>query len=31
MPPTTANGKICYIEMPALDVAGSAPSLASEV
>jgi predicted enzyme related to lactoylglutathione lyase len=24
MPPTTANGKICYIEMPAKDVARSA-------
>ena len=24
MPPTRANGKICYIEMPATDVAGSA-------
>ena len=24
MPPTTANGKICYIEMPATDVARSA-------
>ena len=24
MPPTRANGKICYIEMPALDVARSA-------
>lgn len=23
MPPTLANGKICYIEMPALDVARS--------
>ena len=23
MPPTMANGKICYIEMPALDVARS--------
>jgi uncharacterized protein len=24
MPPTPTNGKICYIEMPATDVAGSA-------
>jgi len=24
MPPTLANGKICYIEMPTTDVAGSA-------
>ena len=24
MPPTTANGKICYIEMPATDIARSA-------
>jgi predicted enzyme related to lactoylglutathione lyase len=24
MPPTLANGKICYIEMPALDIARSA-------
>jgi predicted enzyme related to lactoylglutathione lyase len=24
MPPTLANGKICYIEMPATDIAGSA-------
>ncbi len=24
MPPTLSNGKICYIEMPAIDVAGSA-------
>jgi uncharacterized protein len=24
MPPTLSNGKICYIEMPALDVARSA-------
>jgi predicted enzyme related to lactoylglutathione lyase len=24
MPPTLSNGKICYIEMPALDVASSA-------
>ena len=24
MPPTVANGKICYIEMPALDIQGSA-------
>ena len=24
MPPTLANGKICYIEMPAVDVARSA-------
>ena len=24
MPPTNANGKICYIEMPATDVARSA-------
>ena len=24
MPPTLANGKICYIEMPANDIAGSA-------
>ena len=24
MPPTIANGKICYIEMPATDVARSA-------
>ena len=24
MPPTLANGKICYIEMPAVDVAASA-------
>src|SRR5215469_4745994 len=24
MPPTIANGKICYIEMPSKDVAGSA-------
>ena len=23
MPPTIANGKICYIEMPSKDVAGS--------
>lgn len=23
MPPTTANGKICYIEMPAADIARS--------
>ena len=23
MPPTTANGKICYIEMPATDIARS--------
>src|ERR1700730_14325827 len=23
MPPTTANGKICYIEMPATDIKGS--------
>ncbi|HZI83742.1 MAG TPA: VOC family protein [Casimicrobiaceae bacterium] len=23
MPPTLANGKICYIEIPAIDVAGS--------
>ena len=23
MPPTPANGKICYIEIPAIDVAGS--------
>jgi hypothetical protein len=23
MPPTRANGKICYIEMPATDIAGS--------
>ena len=24
MPPTTANGKICYVEMPATDIARSA-------
>jgi len=24
MPPTTGNGKICYVEIPALDVARSA-------
>ena len=24
MPPTRANGKICYIEMPATDIARSA-------
>jgi len=24
MPPTLANGKICYIEMPAIDIAPSA-------
>ena len=24
MPPTTANGKICYIEIPATDIARSA-------
>jgi predicted enzyme related to lactoylglutathione lyase len=24
MPPTRANGKICYIEMPAIDIARSA-------
>ena len=24
MPPTTGNGKICYIEIPAMDVASSA-------
>jgi uncharacterized protein len=24
MPPTLANGKICYIEMPATEIAGSA-------
>jgi len=24
MPPTLGNGKICYIEMPAIDVARSA-------
>jgi uncharacterized protein len=24
MPPTFANGKICYIELPATDIAGSA-------
>jgi uncharacterized protein len=24
MPPTLANGKICYIEFPATDIAGSA-------
>jgi uncharacterized protein len=24
MPPTLANGKVCYIEMPALDIQGSA-------
>src|SRR6266705_4881880 len=24
MPPTTSNGKICYIEMPALDIQHSA-------
>ena len=24
MPPTLANGKICYIELPARDIAGSA-------
>jgi predicted enzyme related to lactoylglutathione lyase len=24
MPPTLANGKICYIEMPAMDIARSA-------
>jgi predicted enzyme related to lactoylglutathione lyase len=24
MPPTLANGKICYIEMPATDIARSA-------
>jgi predicted enzyme related to lactoylglutathione lyase len=24
MPPTVANGKICYIEIPALDIQGSA-------
>ncbi len=24
MPPTTANGKICYIEIPAVDIARSA-------
>ena len=24
MPPTYANGKICYIELPAKDVTGSA-------
>ena len=24
MPPTLANGKVCYIEMPALDIRGSA-------
>ncbi len=24
MPPTPANGKICYIEMPSMDVAASA-------
>ena len=24
MPPTLANGKICYIEMPAIDIARSA-------
>jgi len=26
MPPTLANGKICYLEMPATDVARSADS-----
>ncbi len=26
MPPTLANGKICYIEMPATDIARSAES-----
>jgi predicted enzyme related to lactoylglutathione lyase len=24
MPPTLANGKICYVEMPSKDIAGSA-------
>jgi predicted enzyme related to lactoylglutathione lyase len=24
MPPTLANGKVCYIEMPAVDIQGSA-------
>jgi predicted enzyme related to lactoylglutathione lyase len=24
MPPTLANGKICYLEMPATDIAASA-------
>jgi len=24
MPPTLANGKICYIEIPAIDIARSA-------
>lgn len=24
MPPTLANGKICYIQIPAVDIAGSA-------
>ena len=24
MPPTLANGKICYVEMPATDIARSA-------
>jgi hypothetical protein len=24
MPPTPANGKVCYIEMPATDIARSA-------
>ena len=24
MPPTTGNGKICYVEIPAVDIAGSA-------
>lgn len=24
MPPTSSNGKICYLEMPATDIAGSA-------
>jgi len=24
MPPTLANGKICYVEIPALDVSRSA-------
>jgi len=29
MPPTIANGKICYIEIPAVDIQGSAKFYAS--
>jgi hypothetical protein len=27
MPPTFANGKICYLEIPAVDVGADAPEI----